>query len=285
MGVPVEVSVVSGSNQVGQVSTAFALPLVALVRDAAGVPQAGITVTITKPGSGASCTIAATAITDANGNAQAVATANATNGTYNVSFNYAGATSAAFVLKNATPTPVTQGPNAPAFADYSANNGGTRIWTNASGIIGATGEANCTKLGAADVPMILYGRNFGFNLASTDVITGYTLTLNGRAYVTPGTSSATLQMSMDRAAWQGSKSIVLASSSATPFTVGGASDLWGTSFTPAQVSDTQFTVGLFATSNIANSFGIGQWRLTVHYTTLGGVPLTQTSAPLLFCEA
>jgi hypothetical protein len=285
MGVPVDISVVSGSNQVAQTSTPFALPLIALVRDAAGVPQAGIVVTITKPGSGASCTIVGTATSDANGHAQAPATANATSGTYLVTYSYTGATSAAFVLKNSVPVATTQGPSAPGGANYSASNGGTRIWTNASGIIGTVGEANCTKLTAGDVPTILYGRNFGFSLESTDVITGYTLTLNGRAYVTPGDAAANIRLSADVLTWVGNKTITLNSATLIPYTVGSISDLWGTSFTPAQVSTSNFSVGFFASSSIANSFGTQTWRLTVHYTTLGGVPLSQTSSPLVFCEA
>src|ERR1700690_283483 len=83
---PVEmITVTSGSGQSAVVSTAFANPLVATV-STGGVPNAGVAVTFTAPGSGASGTVnsgSATAMvtTDANGVATSPPfTANSTTG-------------------------------------------------------------------------------------------------------------------------------------------------------------------------------------------------------------
>src|SRR5271166_5112216 len=49
---PMVVSAANGSQQTALVSTAFAMPLVAVVTEA-GVPQSGVTVTFTAPATGA----------------------------------------------------------------------------------------------------------------------------------------------------------------------------------------------------------------------------------------
>ena len=89
VGAPAAITVVSGSGQSANDTTAFAAPLVANVTDAGGNPVSGVTVTFTAPAqTGASVTFAGgvnTAITDASGNAtSAVMTANSHVGDYQV---------------------------------------------------------------------------------------------------------------------------------------------------------------------------------------------------------
>jgi hypothetical protein len=75
------VEVLSGSGQSATVNTAFANPLVAIVRDFQGNPMAGITVDFTPPSSGASATLSPpSAVTDSNGRVSVTATANGTAG-------------------------------------------------------------------------------------------------------------------------------------------------------------------------------------------------------------
>ena len=70
------------------------------LRDVAGAPQVGETVTFTAPASGASVTLASsTVLTDANGQAVVPATANGTTGSYTVTAS-AGAYTASFTLTN-----------------------------------------------------------------------------------------------------------------------------------------------------------------------------------------
>jgi MYXO-CTERM domain-containing protein len=99
---PSTISVSSGSPQTTTVSTAFALPLKALVVDSSMNPLAGVTVVFSAPGSGASATLgAATATTDAQGIASVTVTANATAGAYQVTAGISGTTaSTTFSLAN-----------------------------------------------------------------------------------------------------------------------------------------------------------------------------------------
>ncbi len=102
------ITVVSGTPQSAQISTAFAAPLVAVVKDAGGNPVSGVTVTFTAPGSGASGTFAGgvnTATTNASGIAtSATFTANSTvGGPYSVTASVSGVgTPATFALTNTT---------------------------------------------------------------------------------------------------------------------------------------------------------------------------------------
>ena len=107
---PASISVASGGGQSTPINTAFLSPLTAIVRDLNGNPLAGIVVTFTAPGSGASGTFAggsltATATTNAQGLAASPTfTANGTVGSYNVLATVAGvATPATFGLLNTPP--------------------------------------------------------------------------------------------------------------------------------------------------------------------------------------
>jgi adhesin/invasin len=101
-GNPASIAVSSGSPQSATISTAFAGPLAVAVRDAAGNPVSGATVTFAAPASGPSATLsAAQAITDATGGATVTATANSIAGSYTVTASVSGVTgTAAFALTN-----------------------------------------------------------------------------------------------------------------------------------------------------------------------------------------
>lgn len=108
---------VSGSPQTAKTSTAFALPLVARVKDDSGNPMAGVTVSFAAPTGGASATfpVGSTAVTNASGLASINANANATAGDYSVTATAAGVPgSATFALSN------TQGCNRPDTVSFSA---------------------------------------------------------------------------------------------------------------------------------------------------------------------
>lgn len=97
----------SGTPQSAPVNTAFSAPLVAVVKNAANNPVAGMLVTFAAPANGAGGTFAGgvkTAVTDAAGKAtSAVFTANGTVGSYTVTASVAGvAATASFSLNNTT---------------------------------------------------------------------------------------------------------------------------------------------------------------------------------------
>ena len=76
-GVPSQISIVGGTNQMATVNLPFGNALAVRVVDGSGNPVAGVPVTFTAPASGASATFpgGATSLTDADGNAAVSATA------------------------------------------------------------------------------------------------------------------------------------------------------------------------------------------------------------------
>ena len=101
-GAAAAVAVVSGSGQTTTVATAFASPLVVVVKDSYGNPVPGASVTFAAPTAGASAALTSSpATTGANGQASVTATANTVAGAYTVTASVAGVTTpASFSLTN-----------------------------------------------------------------------------------------------------------------------------------------------------------------------------------------
>jgi protocatechuate 3,4-dioxygenase beta subunit len=112
-GVPTSITTAGGDDQTTAINTPFPAPLTVHVTDAGNNPVAGITVLFAVPSTGASATLSSlTAQTDAAGDAEITATANAIAGSYAVSANVGGvATAASFDLTN------TAGPASHVIAD------------------------------------------------------------------------------------------------------------------------------------------------------------------------
>ncbi len=119
VGPPASITYVNGGNsadpQVAPINAQYAAPLAAVVRDAAGNPIPGVTVTYTAvPASGASCTVSngsssgasVSATTDSSGMSSVTATANGTVGAFTVTASVSGvATPTTFRLQNVSTGP------------------------------------------------------------------------------------------------------------------------------------------------------------------------------------
>jgi len=106
-GSPASVTTLSGSSQSTPVNTAFAIPLVVVVKDTYGNPVPNITVAVQAPVSTSpSATFSTIPLTGSNGQTSFTATANSLyGGPYNVTAGAAGAsTSATFALTNLAAT-------------------------------------------------------------------------------------------------------------------------------------------------------------------------------------
>jgi parallel beta-helix repeat protein len=105
-GAAASVAVVSGSGQSTTDATAFANPLVVVVKDTYGNLVPGASVTFAAPGAGASASITGSpATTGANGQASVTATANPVAGSYSVTASVSGVTiPASFSLINTPDT-------------------------------------------------------------------------------------------------------------------------------------------------------------------------------------
>jgi hypothetical protein len=106
---PGSIEIVDGSGQTALTGIAFANPLRVRVLDTANQPMSGISVSFQGPGSGASATMSPSSkVSDENGIAAVVATANATTGTYNVAATVSGVgTTLNFALTNGAHTATT----------------------------------------------------------------------------------------------------------------------------------------------------------------------------------
>jgi hypothetical protein len=103
---------VDGNAQAAAISAPFAAPLRVKATDGLGGPVAGVNVTYTAPGAGASCTMAGSnvqVVASAAGTGIAAASpiANGTNGTYSVVASSPGLTNVTFTLTNGAAPPVT----------------------------------------------------------------------------------------------------------------------------------------------------------------------------------
>lgn len=106
---PVVMTASGGTPQTAAVGSVFAVPLSVTVTDGSGNELSGVVVTYIPPTSGATAVLSAgTALTNAYGVASLTATANSTQGTYNVTASVGGV-AAGFVLTNG---PAVVGPPA-----------------------------------------------------------------------------------------------------------------------------------------------------------------------------
>ncbi len=152
-GVPTSITISSGSGQGTRVGTAFAQPLVVLVKDSFGAPVPGATVTWTAPSSGASATFnsSPSTLTNASGFATIGVTASSVFGGYAVAAQVA-AFSASFNLTNAIAVAAgtSCGGNAATNADLvehyyasilnrASDAGGKAFWTSESDRLCALG--------------------------------------------------------------------------------------------------------------------------------------------------
>jgi hypothetical protein len=153
-GPAASLTVSSGSGQSATIGARFSSPLVVLVTDQYTNPVQGVNVTFTAPSPGASAALSGSSvITDNNGLASVMATANATFGTYMVSAIATGvATPASFSLTNNGALASISG-----YVFDDANNDGIK----------ETGEA-----GIPGVTVILTGSNDQGTITPIQVTTG-----------------------------------------------------------------------------------------------------------------
>ena len=164
------VAAYSGGAQIAMVGQPFSSPIVAeLTEDFAGARLPGATIHFGAPSSGASATLsAASAVTDATGQASITATANATAGRYSVTASATGVTSSAsFNLANQIQ------PNFSGLTDLTVTYGSTVtvMGTLAAGQQVPVGEeVAVTVLGVTQDPTIGSDGSFSVQFSRADVV-------------------------------------------------------------------------------------------------------------------
>lgn len=165
----------------------------------------------------------------------------------------------------------TTGPNLPTAATGNTTTigGGTRPWAAPTNIELADGtNATVIFTAATQKSDDLIGTAFGFSITSTDTINGFTLQAN---YTDTGGSSAVVENQV-RLLKGGVATTTNHSTGATlpptaaTVTYGGTADLWGGTWTPADVNATTFGAAMVLASTAADNAGVDFFKITVTST-------------------
>jgi hypothetical protein len=175
---------------------------------------------------------------------------------------------------------LTQGPNFPTAATGSTNTigGGTVAWTNPTNIEANDGST-ATCLPGVAITDDLRGGVFNFSIPSTATIVGITLEVNGNAFVNGIEAFHTVVMEGGGGASANRAAGALANTAST-FTFGGPTDLWGTTWTPAQVNAGSFVgnISFQSTAGGPGTVSVDWMRVTVNYNADANVNATGVSA-------
>jgi hypothetical protein len=172
-----------------------------------------------------------------------------------------------------------------AFVGTGADGGGPNPWLNPTRFQGAPDALYTTvALTAAAHGNIssnnLNGTNYGFALAATDVVVGIQVDITGFIdFAGFGTEALLLQFGGGAI---GTQKPIGFSTSATTITLGGPSDLWGTTITASMVNSASFGVlvgagvGNGSGSPVTRNFSVDAAKITVY--KLGGPAIAVSGA-------
>lgn len=171
----------------------------------------------------------------------------------------------------------TQGPRFPGTSVSLANAGtseNAEAWVNV-GNVGADDGTQATITAATydspDISQLIVASNFGFSIPALATVNGITVEVDrsnavgaasdNRIQLAKGTTFADLVGTNKAAAitdWPTALAIA---------SYGGAADLWGTTWTPAEVNASSFALFLSVQADAANTdVGVDFIRVTVDYT-------------------
>ncbi len=180
----------------------------------------------------------------------------------------------------------TSGPNYPGTTANVALGGSAGAWTAPGNIVSDNASYASITLNNSQYSDYLTGRNYSFSIPAGATINGIVVEIdrygstNNRisdrdVYLT---KNGTTSVGTDKAAgnWPGSSGVQ---------TYGGAADLWGTTWTPAEINNANFGVMLSAQSSQAGiTANVDYIRVTVYYTApfnddcATAIPITASSS-------
>lgn len=165
---------------------------------------------------------------------------------------------------------INQGPNNPTAASGA-------VWSSPTNIEGSSANATYSvTFGADQFTSELVGSGFGFSIPSGATINGISFTLNRRVSSTVlfiGTTNTVKlrKAGVDVGSAKGPGSVW--TTTGTDETWGTSSDLWGTTWTPSDINNSDFGVGVVCEGDFssgisgARALEVQNYRLTVTYTT------------------
>jgi hypothetical protein len=163
---------------------------------------------------------------------------------------------------------VTVGPNSPGTGTNVAVGGGT-AWSNPTNVTASDNSYASVSLSFFAVSDALVATNFGFSIPGTATIDGITVSIekNGTGF----TFDLNIQLTKNGTTAVGSNYALITPwpGSDTNVGYGGAADLWGTTWTPAEINSSNF--GVYIRAIGLNLFGssvasVDHVTVTIDYT-------------------
>lgn len=171
----------------------------------------------------------------------------------------------------------TTGPSLPTAAtgNTATIGGGTRTWTTPTNIELADGVFTTCALLASTTSDDLIGTGFGFAVTGTDTINGILLEINYKDNNGVGSVNESLVKLLKAGAAVGASRATGAvlPAAATTVSFGGPADLWGTTWTPADINNATFGAIFTCNTNVSGLGASGLvdfFRITVTSTAAAG---------------
>jgi hypothetical protein len=168
----------------------------------------------------------------------------------------------------------TTGPQLPTAATGNTNTigGGTTAWTNPGNIQLADSVSADVIPGTPFSTQDLRGSAFGFAIVSTDTINGILLEVNA---ATPTTNNVyhfnTVVLEGGAGASANRAAATNLTTAFTTFSFGSSIDLWGTTWTPAQVNAGGFVGNIsFSAAGSGGHINVDFMRITITSTSASG---------------
>lgn len=169
----------------------------------------------------------------------------------------------------------TSGPNSPTISPYKGNytgpDGGSVAWTSYANILASDNARAANGLSHPETTKMIVSAGYGFAIPENATVVGITAEIEKRnATAAPGTCEDSAVYLFKNSVHVGSNKSAAGNwpTSDAYSTYGGASDVWGTTWTPQEVNASGFGVGISAISNSAAGAvpEVDHMRITIHYT-------------------
>lgn len=171
----------------------------------------------------------------------------------------------------------SQGPTGPPSVSNNADFGDV-AWTNPNNAV----SSDDSRASAIDIPngqatQLLTAYNFGFSVPSDMTMTGWSVDIEGYSGPSSG-NSVIVYLHKTTGGYQGYASgTSFPHSSEGTITIGGSSNMFGTTWTPAQANAATFgiSIQIYNTSGATQTVNIDTFTITAHYVA-GGVAYSQS---------
>lgn len=160
------------------------------------------------------------------------------------------------------------GATLPGSGTATAPSGGGGAWTN-PGNITADDNTEADLASGAGTSGSLIAKQFGFSISAAS-IDGITVTIGAR-YTGPSSQNLTAQLRDASGTLVGSsKTALINQTTEQTFTLGGSTDVWGTSLTQTDINDVDFGVEFLANGIITYALAVDWVKIDVAYTATAG---------------